>query len=160
MHYQLELNSLGRTKPNPPKVDDEGNEVVDEGAPEPSKPLKGIGEDGPVDEAAEEGGGAWDVRALPITGAAEGEPGPVAVVRSLRWPGAVTVGFAKKRWANAYIGNGLPVALAPYQPSLPGPIPAEFDFAGEATRVAEQGDVTKDPDEGKPKEGEEGGEEA
>lgn len=155
MHYALELNALGRTRPNPPRVDDEGNEVADEGAPEPSMPLKPASEDAPVDEAAEEGGGSWDVRGAPATGVPEGETAPVAIVRSLRWPGAVTVGFAKKRWVNVYVGHGLEVALAPYQPSLPAALPAEYDFVAEAGKVAEQADVTKDPDAGKPKEGEE-----
>lgn len=150
----LELNTLGRTKPNPPKMDDEGNEVPDENAPEPSKPLKGIGEDTPLDEAAEEGGGSWDVRGVPVTGIPEGEAGPVAVARSLRFPGAVSVGFAKKRWANIYVGHGLEIALASYQPSLPPAIPAEYDFNADGQKVAEQTDVAKDPDEGKPAEGE------
>ena len=140
-------------------MDDEGNEVADESAPEPSAPLKPAAEDAPVDEAAEEGGSSWDVRGAPATGVAEGETAPIAVVRSLRWPGAVTVGFAKKRWVNAYVGHGLEVSLASYQPALPAALPVEFDFVGEASKVAEQADVAKDPDEGKPKEGDGEGEE-
>ena len=159
VHYALELNALGRTRPNPPRVDDEGNEVADEGAPEPSMPLKPASEDAPVDEAAEEGGGSWDVRGAPATGVPEGETAPVAIVRSLRWPGAVTVGFAKKRWVNAYVGDGLEATLAHYQPALPAAAPSEYDFVGEATKVAELADVAKDPDEGKPKEGEGEGDE-
>jgi len=158
VHYALELNPLGRTRPNPAGTDDDGNEIPDDSAPEPSKPLRAISDDPAVDEAAEEGGAAWDVRGVPVSGIPEGETAPVAVARSLRWPGAFAVGFAKKRWVNVYVGTGVEATLAPYQPALPGPLAAEFDFAAEATRVHEQADVTKDPDEGKPKdeEGEEG----
>jgi radial spoke head protein 4A len=119
VHAALEINALGRTRPNPPVMDAEGNEVPMEGAPEPSAPLKGVGEDPPVDEAAAEGGGAWLFAAGPVSGLAEGEaPAGPFVAKSLRWPGAVTVGMGK-RCAGAYVGWGLPVSTAPYQPALP-----------------------------------------
>lgn len=151
VHTGLELNALGRTRPNPPKTDAEGNEIPDDAAPEPSAPLKPIGEDPAVDESAPEGGGAWDIRPCPASGTPEGETpsGPV-VVRSLRWPGAVTVGLGKK-FTSAYVGWGLPVATAPYQPTLPPAVPAaEYDYAGTgedgaAKAVKEQPDVTVDP---------------
>jgi radial spoke head protein 4A len=145
VHAALEINALGRTRPNPPVMDAEGNEVPVEGAPEPSAPLKGVGEDPPVDEAAPEGGGAWLFSAAPVSGLAEGEaPTGPFVAKSLRWPGAVMVGLGKK-CAGAYVGWGLPVSTAPYQPTLPAAPPAVFDFAAEETRVAEQKDVTVDP---------------
>lgn len=145
VHAALEINALGRTRPNPPVMDAEGNEVPVEGAPEPSAPLKGVGEDPPVDEAAAEGGGAWLFAACPVSGLAEGEaPAGPFVAKSLRWPGAVTVGMGKKS-AGAYVGWGLPVATKPYQPALPAAPPAVFNYAEDAQRVAEQKDVTVDP---------------
>ena len=146
VHTALDINALGRTRRNPPVLGADGEEVADEGAPEPSAPLRGLGEDPPVDEGAAEGGGAWEVRACPVLGLAEGESaaGPY-VVRSLRWPGAVTVGSGK-RYASAYIGWGLPVSTAPYQPPLPAAIPAQYQYtAAEATTCVEQKDVLVDP---------------
>jgi hypothetical protein len=135
----------------------DGEEVPDEGAPEPSVPLKPLGEDAPVDEGAAEGGGAWDVKPCPVLGLSEGEAagGPVAV-RSLRWPGAVTVGQGKK-FTSAYVGWGLPVSTAPYQPPLPAPIPEQYAYLAEDRRCVEQKDVTVDPTP-PPEEGAEGGE--
>lgn len=155
VHAALELNALGRTRPNPPALNDAGEEVPAEGAPEPSAPLAPIAGDPPVDEAAPEGGGAWDVRSAPRAGVAEGEASAVAVVRSLRWPGGFAVGVGK-RWANVYVGWGLPTTLKPYEPALPGPVLPEYAFGAPETRVAEAADVTKDPEEGKVAEGEEG----
>ena len=140
--------------PFPLQIGDDGEEVADPDAPEPSAPLKGVTEDAPVDEAAEEGGGSWEARSVPVGGVPEGEATGIAVVRSLRFPGAVTVGYQKKRSVSVYIGYGHEVSLSPYQPSLPADLPKEFDFGAEETKVAEKADVTKDPDEGKPAEGE------
>jgi len=158
-HVHLELNALGRTKPNPPKVGDDGEEIVDPDAPAPSAPLRGAGEDPAVDETAEEGGGAWDVRPLPVSGVpAEGGPEPsVVVVKSLAWPGAFAVGFAKKRFANVYVGWGLDATLKPYEPRTPAALPAEYDFAAEGQAVVERADVLTDPDEGKEPDGGDGG---
>lgn len=150
----LDLNALGRTKPNPPKLDEEGNEITEPDAPEPSVPLRGAGEDAPVDEALEEGGGAWDIRSLPVTGVPEGESTGLAVLRSLLYPGAFAVGFQKKRCANVYIGYGHPVALKPYQPALPPALPVEYDFAAEGNTLKEAADVLEDPNAGREAEGE------
>ncbi len=153
-HTSLALNVLGRTRPNPPKTDDEGNEVPDENAPEASAPLKSISEDAPLTEDAE-GGGAWDIRTCPAaSGMAEGAAGSLVVLRSLRFPGAVTVGIGKKFTA-IYVGDGHEVALKGFQPSLPPTLPTEFNFADAATACKERADVATDPDAGKPKEGEE-----
>ena len=145
VHSALELNALGRTRPNPPVLDGEGNEVAVEGAPEPSVPLRPVSEDPPVDEAAAEGGGAWAFSSCPSAGLAEGEAasGPF-VAKSLRWPGAVAVGQGKKS-ACAYVGWGLPVVTAPYQPSLPAQVPAQCNYFDDATRCVEAKDVTVDP---------------
>lgn len=159
VHTDLSLNVLGRTKANPPKTDDEGNEIPDENAPEASAPLKSIGEDAPVSESEEEGGGSWDIRTCPsASGLQEGENGSMVVVRSLRFPGAFTVGIGKK-YTSVYIGYGHEVSLAPLQPSLPAALPTEFDFTKGETLIKEKDDVIADPDAGKPAEGEEGAEE-
>jgi len=144
VHSALELNALGRTRPNPPVLDAEGNPVEAEGAPEPSAPLRPIGDDAPVDEAAAEGGGAWRIATTPAAGLADGETptGPV-VARSLRWPGAVAVGLGKK-FVCAYVGWGLPVVTKRFQPSLPPPVGATYAYAADETRVVEKADVTVD----------------
>jgi radial spoke head protein 4A len=159
VHTALALNALGRTRPNPPKTDDEGNEVPDENAPEPSAPLKPIAEDPPLTEEAE-GNGSWEVRTCPAaSGMAEGQTSSLVVVRSLRFPGAFTVGIGKK-FTSIYVGNGHEVVLKAYQPSLPPTLPAEYDFTAESTVVKEKADVATDPDAGKAAEGEgEGAEE-
>lgn len=159
VHERLALNVLGRTRPNPPTVGEDGEEVADPEAPEPSAPLAGISEDPAVDEAAEEGGGAWDIRKVPVGGTAEGEEPQtgITVLRSLRFPGAVTVGFQKKRFVNVYCGYGLEVSTSAFQPQLPFSCPAEYDFSGEETKVQEKPDVKTDPTPPKP-EGEEGAE--
>lgn len=150
MHTHLDLNALGRTKPNPPKMGDDGEPIADADAPEPSAPLKSASDDPALDEAADEGGGSWDVRGVPVSGApAEGSTPSIVVVKSLRYPGAFTVGFQGKKYANVYVGWGLETRLTPYEPKLPPAMPAEYDFAAEGAAVTEEADVTKDPDEGK-----------
>lgn len=161
VHTSLALNAIGRTKPNPPQTDADGNEIPDENAPEPSAPLKPVAEDPPVNEADAEGGAAWDVRVCPVSGLAEGAtPSPALVVlRSLRFPGAVTVGVGKK-FTSLYIGGGHEVSVGSFQPALPPTLPAEYDFAGPEEKVVrEKPDVATDPDAGKAAgEGEEGAE--
>ena len=143
VHTGLALNVLGRTKPNPPKMNDAGEEVPDENAPEPSAPLKPISEDAPLAEG--EGGGSWEVRAGPVTGLPEGEaPKGVTVLRSLRFPGAVTVGIGKKS-TSLYVGYGHEVSLKAYAPALPPKLPEEYDFTAEDKRVKEKSDVTVEP---------------
>ena len=143
VHTSLALNVLGRTKPNPPKTNDAGEEVPDENAPEPSVPLKPIGDDAQLAEG--EGGSSWEVRVGPVSGLPEGEaPKGLAVLRSLRFPGAFSVGIGKKV-TSIYVGYGHEVSLKPYSPSLPPKLPVEFDFTAEATRVKEKDDVKTEP---------------
>lgn len=159
VHTTLALNKLGRTRPNPPEMDAEGNPKEDPDAPEPSAALKSIGEDEAVSEEGE-GGGAWDIRAVPVTGVPEGETpaAPIVVLRSQRFPGAYTVGLGKK-YTSVYVGYGLEVSLKAYSPELPAALPTEYDYTTvENQLVKEKEDVTKDPDEGKPAEGEEAAE--
>uniref|UniRef100_A0A7S1CKG8 Uncharacterized protein n=1 Tax=Bicosoecida sp. CB-2014 TaxID=1486930 RepID=A0A7S1CKG8_9STRA len=144
VHHLLPLNKLGRTTPNPPKVDEEGEPIEDPDAPEPPAVLGTI----------EEEEGQWSIRGLPASGMAEGaEPGLVAV-RNLAWPGAVTVGFGK-RFANVYVGYGAPYSAAVFAPSVPGDVAAEYNINDEEKPFTTQVEVTVDPDAGAPA-GEEG----
>ena len=148
MHTSLDINRIGRTKANPPEINEDGEEVPEPDAPEPSQPLRSAAEDLPVTEE-EEGGGAWDVRALPTSGVPEGEPPGVVVIRSLRWPGAFTVAHGGKKYSNVYVGWGHDAVTAPYQPALPPAPPTEYAFTEAEHLVAEQRDVLTDPEEGK-----------
>lgn len=179
MHTSLELNAQGRSKPNPPAIDPATGEEAPppDDAPAPAVPLKPASEDSwpPAGASGEGAAGdyaltgsedaptsAWDVRVVPTAGlGATPEPGAdpwsVTVLRSLVYPGAVAVGTGK-RYACAYLGYGLPSlpagasGAAPYQPTLPASLPTEFDYA--AAGLAEQREVTVDPDAGKPPAGE------
>lgn len=85
--------------------------------------------------------GSWSGRALPMTGGGATH----AVVRSLNWPGAVAVASdGGSRYANVYVGYGQPFSAAAYTPPLPPVVQAEFDDS----TLAEQEDVTEDPDAG------------
>lgn len=146
VHARLEVNTLGRCLPQPPATNEDGEEVEDPDAPEPSPVLRSIEE--------EEGG--WNLRGVPAAGQGEGaEPGLV-VVRSLRWPGAATVGFGK-RFANVYVGYGQRYAPAAYAPPQPADVQGEFDVTAVAEEATfEEGtDVTADPAAGLPVEEEE-----
>ena len=156
MHTSLELNRLGRTKPNPPTVNEDGEEVPEPDAPEPSQPLRPAAEDPPVSEEEEEGGGAWDVRVLPKSGVSEEDPPAVVVLRSLRWPGAFTIAHGGKKYSNVYVGWGHEAVTGPYQPALPPAPPTEYAFTEAEHLVVEQRDVLVDPQEGKEAEGEDG----
>jgi radial spoke head protein 4A len=160
VHLHLKLNAIGRTAPDP-KDDDaaaDGDAAEPEPGTEASVPLQSIAED------AEEGEEAapWGFRACPVSGVPEPEPG-VVVARSLKWPGAIAVGYGR-RFANVYVGYGIARAKAPFQPTLPPAVAAEFSVAAfnpaaEDAVFAEQKDVIVDPDLNKPKpaEGEEEG---
>lgn len=141
MHTELAINDQGRTAADPPA---DGEEEAPD-APPPSAALRPAADDAPV--GSEDA--AWSVRVLPATGpappaAAGGAVPAVVVLRSRRFPGAVVVG-AGKRHAAAYVGYGLPAAPAPFQPALPPPLPAEYDFAAAGAAVNERADVAADP---------------
>ena len=221
VHSNLEVNTLGRCLPQPPAMNEDGEEVEDPDAPEPSPVLRSVEEEEgecllfavspvlvllcprPVCALAEGGGeynvdgfrylwclrpptpppqymcrdlscvplllvvvvvvlrfllllrlllpGDWNLRVVPSAGRVEGAEGGLAVVRSLRWPGACTVGFGK-RFANVYVGYGHRFAAAAYAPPAPADVQGEFDvtaMAEEAT-FQEGVDVTEDPDAGVP----------
>ena len=141
VHSNLEVNTLGRCLPQPPVTNEDGEEVEDPDAPEPS----------PVLRAIEEEEGDWNLRQLPGSGRAEGAEGGLVVVRSLRWPGAASVGFGK-RFANVYVGFGHRHAKAAYAPPAPADVQGEFDVTAlnEEATFGEGTDVVDDPDAGLP----------
>jgi radial spoke head protein 4A len=104
----------------------------------------------------EEEEGDWNLRQLPGAARAEGEEGGLVVVRSLRWPGACSIGFGK-RFANVYVGYGHRHAAEAYAPPEPAEVQGEFDVTALAEEATfEEGvDVAEDPDAGAPAEGEE-----
>lgn len=121
-----------------------------EGGDEASALLRPISDDAPLVSSAAaataEGAPAWEVRALPATAGPGDER--IAVLRSRRWPGAVTVGFGRRRWANVYFGDGLDLALDAYQLQLPALPPAAVAMrnADGSAVFAEQPDVAEDPE--------------
>jgi radial spoke head protein 4A len=151
VHHVLPLNKLGRCTPNPPKLDEEGEPIADDDAPDAPEPLKSIEEDG------DEENPVWGLRVCPVSGQGE-EPDENALVvaKSASWPGAVSVGFGKQ-FVNAYVGYGLPYASAAYEPAVPGAVLSEVslrpvggeDEEEEGVAIVEQADVTTDPNEGK-----------
>jgi len=142
-HHTLALNVLGRTKPNPPKTDEEGEEIEDPDAPEPSAALRDVADDE----------GLWALRPCPVIGAGEDDTPSLVVANSLAWPGAHAVGFGK-RFANVYVGYGMPATQGRFEPTLPADLASEY-VPPEDTEFAEQPDVTSDPNEGKEEEEEE-----
>jgi hypothetical protein len=143
VHTGLALNVLGRTKPNPPKMNEAGEEVPDENAPEPSAPLKPIADDAVISEG--EGGTSWELHACPISGLPEGEaPKGLYVLRSLRFPGAYTVGIGKK-FTSLYVGYGHEVSTKPFAPQLPPKANPEYDLSAADKKIKEQDDVKVAP---------------
>ncbi len=115
VHATLPLNRLGRTSANPPKIDAASGEPIDDKtAPPPPKVLKSLaGEDA-----------AFNIRPCHESGDATGA---LIAVRSLRWPGAITVGSSMKRYVSFYAGYGLPYTPAPHQPAPPAGLAREYD---------------------------------
>jgi len=146
VHHRLPLNKLGRTTPNPPAVDEEGEPIEDPDAPEAPAALASI----------EEEEGQWSIRSCPAAGLPEGAEPAVVAVRSLAWPGAVTVN-AGKGAVSVYVGYGQPHADAVFAPAVPADVAGEYNINEEEKEFREQVEVTVDPDEGKAEgEGEEG----
>ncbi|CAM9424844.1 unnamed protein product, partial [Heterosigma akashiwo] len=84
-HHELELNTLGRCRPMPERLDENGDPIEDEDAPEAVDPLRTL--DAEDEEGREEP--TWTFRAGP---AGSGESANSHVVaRSLVWPGAFAV---------------------------------------------------------------------
>lgn len=136
VHAVLPLNALGRTAPNPAKLGPDGEPIEVPDAPEPPAVLKSI--------ADEEG--AWGLRPCPEPAPGEDASGAALVaVRSLKWPGAVSVGFGK-RFANVYVGYGLAYKAAPHAVPPPAALAKEFDVREPEKEFGERPDVTVDPD--------------
>jgi len=159
VHHVAPLNKLGRVTPNPPALDEEGEPIPDEDAPEPPTMLAAIAEDLDTEapEEDEEPAALWALRTCPSTGPPAGgdETNVLVAAKSLKWPGAVAVGLGK-RFVNAYIGYGVPATSTRYEPTLPGAVAVDY-FAEEeeGKELQESQDVIVDPEEGKVAEEEE-----
>ncbi|KAL4167713.1 hypothetical protein KRP22_013197 [Phytophthora ramorum] len=106
-HFTKEINArYGRMTPLPPQTNADGEEEPREGE-EFAPPLRVLSEDKPL---------SWRVDRLPAT--LQPAVGEVAVVRSLVWPGAVSIAVGKK-FLNVYVGNGVKFLSEPFQ--LPPP---------------------------------------
>jgi radial spoke head protein 4/6 len=136
-HHTLTINSEGRALPSPPEMDEEGEPIEREDAPEPPVPLMPL----------EEEESSWALRVCPA--------GDVVAIRSLKWPGAVVVGAGgpAHKFVNVYVGYGQAWAEATYTPPPPPPLAVEFPEV--EMEFKEAADVTEDPDAGKEEEEEE-----
>ncbi|CBJ30984.1 putative: flagellar radial spoke protein 4 [Ectocarpus siliculosus] len=141
VHHEFELNTLGRCRPMPEKLDDEGNPIEEEDPPEEVAPLRSLAEDSE---------GSWGFRTCPA-GAGQ-SANAMVVAKSLRWPGAIAVAFGK-RFTNVYSGDGVKFGgEGPFQPSLPPMLQPEWTPGEDEEGLVEQADVLVDPN---PPEGEE-----
>lgn len=134
-HYDLEINSWGRSLPLP---EPENGEEEEQDPPYPdAKPvLQAIAED---DMAADEAAPIWWIRVVNKK---------MAVVKSLNWPGAYAVGDGK-RFVNIYVGLGTKYSKTPYTPAAPQPLQQEFkndeESGEEPWEGKEQADILDDP---------------
>jgi radial spoke head protein 4A len=148
VHFSKEINArYGRSTPMPARTNADGEELPWEDE-EFAPPLRAISEDN---------AGSWRVDRLP--GTLIPSVGEVAVLRSLVWPGAVSIGVGKK-FLNVYVGHGVKFSAEPYQlqPPLPlqvgygvGPSSSEDAAADEKPpglrfeMLVEQKDLLEDP---------------
>ncbi|CAK4364781.1 unnamed protein product [Aphanomyces euteiches] len=141
VHYTKEINEkYGRSTPMPPNTNDDGEEVPWEGE-EFVDPLRAIADDKP---------GSWRIDRLPATTSAA--VGEMAIVRSLTWPGAVSIGVGKK-FLNVYVGYGLKAKFGlDHQVQLPRKLAPDFGLSVDSdtnslkfTNLTEQPDVLVDP---------------
>ncbi|KAG9408052.1 Radial spoke head protein 4 A [Aphanomyces cochlioides] len=141
VHYTKEINEkYGRSTPMPPNTNDDGEEVPWEGE-EFADPLRAIADDKP---------GSWRIDRLPATTSAA--VGEMAIVRSLTWPGAVSIGVGKK-FLNVYVGYGLKAKFGlDHQVQLPRKLAPDFGLSVDGdtnslkfTNLTEQPDVLVDP---------------
>lgn len=132
VHLVAELNAAGHAKPVVKDEEEEGGGAGEE-EPAPVPPLRSLGEDGEGEPEK-----CWHISPCPVKGA---DANSLVALRSLTWPGAVTVAFGK-RFANVYVGFGTKHADAPYTPQPPGRVQAEYDDA----ELKEQEDVVTNPE--------------
>ena len=135
-HYDLEINSWGRSLALPEKEGEE--EEPDEDAPEypEAKPvLQPIGDD---EGAQDENNPIWQIRVVNKK---------MAVVRHLSWPGAYAVGDGE-RFVNVYVGQGIKFSAEPFTPVAPQVLQKEFandeDAGDDAWEDKEEPDVVDD----------------
>lgn len=143
VHFSKEINArYGRSTPMPPQTNADGEEQLWEDE-EFAPPLRSLSDDN---------SGAWRVDRLPAT--LIPAVGEVAVLRSLTWPGAVSIGVGKK-FLNAYVGHGVKFSDEPYQLQPPLSLQAGYgvavseDSEGKSAlrfeMLTEQADVLEDP---------------
>ncbi|DBA04287.1 TPA: hypothetical protein N0F65_002049 [Lagenidium giganteum] len=114
VHFSKEINArYGRASPLPPRTGPDGEDLPWEGE-EFVPPLRGLNEDNP---------NSWRVDRLPAT--LVPSVGEFAVVRSLTWPGAVSIAVGKK-FLNVYVGHGTKFSRDPYQLQHPKQIQVGF----------------------------------
>eukprot|EP01029_Cantina_marsupialis_P028250 TRINITY_DN775915_c0_g1_i1.p1 TRINITY_DN775915_c0_g1~~TRINITY_DN775915_c0_g1_i1.p1 ORF type:complete len:430 (-),score=156.25 TRINITY_DN775915_c0_g1_i1:84-1373(-) len=140
VHHAVPINKLGRCLPQPPKLDEDGEPIEDPDAPEEPELLAAIGEEEDM----------WSVRRHPAS-YAHADSGLVSV-RSLRWPGAVAMGFGAQV-CSLYIGDAVEYLDHVFTPA---PLPAlSQEFNVETHNVKEQLEVVDDPSVGKEEDEEE-----
>ncbi|CAM9242731.1 unnamed protein product, partial [Chrysoparadoxa australica] len=134
VHHEMELNVLGRNRPMPEKLDDEGNPIEEEDPPEEVPPLRSLAED------AE---GTWGFRTCPAGAGATANS--FVVAKNLLWPGAYAVSFGR-RFTNIYVGDGIKYQAEPYQIPLPPAIQSEWAPPEEEENpLLEPADLLEDP---------------
>jgi hypothetical protein len=149
VHSELDINAVGRTQATPYPLNADGEPMEpEEPDAEPLAPLRSITEDTrPLSESettmlSELGLDTkplWQIKdeavlvkpAGPITeeGSKSESNQSVAVLKSLKWPGAVTVAKEGKQVLNIYIGFGVVSScMRPkaYEPPLPSTICVEW----------------------------------
>lgn len=147
VHLSKEINAgYGRCTAMPSRENADGEDAPYEDQTM-VEPLRSLSED-----AAD----SWKSYTVPSTSNASPNVGQVAVIKSLVWPGAASVGLGKK-FLNIYVGHGVKYSATPYQPTLPQPLQTGFGLAvpepveGEEvlgltfTPLEEQPDVIDDP---------------
>ena len=129
-----ELIHLMGCQTAPPMAEDEdGNEIAPAG-------FEDIEAGEPLAAASASLEGSWAVRSCPSSKG----PGALVVLRSLTWPGAVTVGVGR-RFCNVYVGNGLPFVGESYSPPTLPDVREEYAPVEDELPLVEQEDTLADP---------------
>ncbi|TMW62359.1 hypothetical protein Poli38472_009852 [Pythium oligandrum] len=117
VHFSKEINArYGRMTPMPPQTNADGDLIPWEGE-DFASPLRALSEDA---------AGSWRVDRYPAT--LIPAVGEFAVVRSLIWPGAVSIAVGKK-FLNVYVGHGVKFSAEPYQRPLPETLQVGYGIA-------------------------------
>jgi radial spoke head protein 4A len=149
VHAELDINPVGRTQATPYPLNADGEPIEpEEPDAEPQAPLRSVAEDvRPLSDSENqllgdlglESKRLWQMSGENVmvqpSGPTVEEVGKsesnqsVAVLRSLKWPGAVTVAREGKTILNVYNGYGvLSSCMRPkaYEPPLPAPVEPEW----------------------------------